>query len=402
MRWINKRAIPIAGVSALVLALAACSSGKSSGTAGASNTAGASATSAASAAGNSGEGGKTVRFYLSGDVNIENLWKNTIIPGFEKAFPGYSVDVTFSEHGVNDTSTFTRIVAAVKGGNDPGFDMIEAGFALSLTQADLGQPVTTNEVPNLSKVSSQLLDQAKGQGVPYRGSSVVLAYDSTKVSDPPKTLSDLIAWIKAHPGKFTYNSPNTGGSGQAFVQTVLDANMPSDVTEKMYNDTNYDPKLESNWDAGWKVLKGLTPYIYQHVYPNGNQAVLNLLGKGQIWMAPVWSDQALSGLASGTLPKTIKLTQISNPSFTGSPVYLVIPKTAKNKDAVYKLENYVLQPDVQASIVESIKGYPGIESQYLPSSAASLFEGLNTSKLRPTYSQKFSNDMKQQWQQKVA
>ena len=46
---------------------------------------------------------------------------------------------------------------------------------------------------------------------------MLLAYNPNKVPNPPKTLDELLAWIKANPGRFTYNSPKTGGSGGAFV-----------------------------------------------------------------------------------------------------------------------------------------------------------------------------------------
>ena len=94
----------------------------------------------------------------------------------------------------------------------------------------------------------------------------------------------------------------------------------------------------------------LNQYVYQGVYPNGNAAVLDLLGKGQIWVAPVWSDQSLTALKTGQLPASnIKLTQISNPSFTGGAAYLGVPKTAKHKADVYKFVNYVLSPAAQTA-----------------------------------------------------
>lgn len=349
----------------------------------------------------SSSGGKDITFYLSGDVNIRDLWQKTIIPGFEKANPGYSVKITFSEHGVNDTTTLAKLGAAVKQNQNPGMDMLEGAFATSAADAKLVEPIADEQVSNLKNVDPSLLKAIDNRGVPYRGSSVVLAYDSSKISDPPKTLDDLIAWIKANPGKFTYNSPNSGGSGASFVQTVLDANMSSDITDKMYYDTNYTQSLESNWDKGFDVLKGLKSSIYQSVYPNGNQAVLDLLASGQLEMAPVWSDMALSSLAKGALPKTIKLAQITDPPFTGSAVYLVVPTTSPNKDAAYKLLNYVLQPEVQSEIVKTIAGYPGIKSSMLPATEQGMFSNMDTSHLRPTYSSKFFNDLKQQWQQRV-
>ena len=49
--------------------------------------------------------------------------------------------------------------------------------------------------------------------LPYRGSQVLLAYDTTKLdpANAPKTWPDLVAWIKANPGQFIYNRPDKGG-----------------------------------------------------------------------------------------------------------------------------------------------------------------------------------------------
>jgi putative spermidine/putrescine transport system substrate-binding protein len=351
--------------------------------------------------GGGGSKGKTITVYVSGDVNVRDLWQKTIVAGFKQANPGYTVKITFSEHGVNDTTTLSRLAAAVKTKQNPGMDIIDSGIVTSAAQAKLVTPITTSQVPNLDKVNPSLLQTIYNRGLPYRGSSVLIAYDSRKVKTPPKTMADLMSWIKANPGKFTYNSPSSGGAGQAFAQTVLDMNMPASVSKQMTSDANYSTALEKNWDKGWKVLKGLKPSVYHHVYPNGNQAVLDLLAKGQIEMTPAWSDQSLSALATGQLPKYVKLAQITNPSFTGSPTYVGVPVNSPNKQAAYKLLNYMLQPDVQTKIVNAVQGYPGIENKYLPQSVQSKFTGLDTDHLRPGYSNKFGNDLKQQWDQKV-
>jgi putative spermidine/putrescine transport system substrate-binding protein len=62
-------------------------------------------------------------------------------------------------------------------------------------------------------------------GIPYRASTVLLAYNSRVVTTPPKTMDALLVWIKANPGRFTYNQPSGGGSGYAFAQSVIDTYM---------------------------------------------------------------------------------------------------------------------------------------------------------------------------------
>ena len=75
----------------------------------------------------------------------------------------------------------------------------------------------------------------------------------------------LLTWITANPGKFTYNSPNSGGSGQAFVETTLDKYISTADDAKMV--AGYAQNLESDWNQGFATLKGLGPSIYQHVTP---------------------------------------------------------------------------------------------------------------------------------------
>jgi putative spermidine/putrescine transport system substrate-binding protein len=341
----------------------------------------------------------TINLYASGDVNVQSLWQKYLIPGFEKTNKGIKVNLIFSEHGTQDTTTLARIGAAVKQRKWPGIDLVDGGLVTTLAIDGLTQPVAKATAPNVKNVDSKLLTPVKGAAVPYRGSSVVLAYDSKNVATPPKTLSALLAWIKAHPGKFTYNSPNSGGSGYAFAETVVDSTLSQGTLTQMQQ--GYVPDLETQWKQGFDLLHSLNQYVYQGVYPNGNQAILDLLAKGQIWVAPVWSDQSLTALKTGALPASVKLTQISNPSMTGGAAYLGIPKTAKNKVDVYKFVNYVLSPAAQTQIINVMSGFPAIPLKLMPQAIQNKFADVSANSLRPNFSTKMQADFKAQWQQQV-
>jgi len=344
--------------------------------------------------------GTTIVVYASGDVNVQSLWQNNIIPNFEKENKGYYVKFIFSPHGTDDGTTLARIGAAVKGRHWPGIDLVDAGLVNTMAITGLDQPVSKATAPNLKHINPQLLVPVKGAAIPYRGSSVVLAYDSNHVKTPPKTLSDLLAWIKANPGRFTYNSPNTGGSGYSFAETVVDSTLSASLLQQM--DSGYNTSLEPNWKQGLDLLHSLNKYMYGNgVYPNGNAAVLTLLGQGQIWMAPVWSDQSLTALANGQLGPNIKLTQISSPSFTGGAAYLAVPKTARHKKALYNFVNYILSPEAQQMIVNVMSGFPAIDTKYMGDAIKQKFEDVSANTLRPTYQTQMGNDFKAAWQQSV-
>jgi len=345
-------------------------------------------------------GSKKLTVFLSADTNIQDLWQKTLIPAFEKANPGYTVSVDFDLHGLHDQQTVAKLTAATVQKKDPGYDLVDAGFVSQIAASGLLTKVTSKDVPGLKDVPSDVLAGGGNGGIPYRGSSVVLAYDTKAVPTPPKTLDDLLAWIKANPGKFTYNSPDSGGSGAAFVTTVLDKTIPASTRTKMV--TGYAPETETTWDAGFSTLAGLNPYVYQKgVYPNGNNQVLDLLSSGQISMAPVWSDQFVTGKKNGQIPANIAYTQISDPSLTGGASYLGIPSASRHQAGAEKLVSWLLTPDAQALVSDSISGYPVIALDKLPGSVQELFKNADIAHLRPTYFATMTADLNKAWAQKV-
>ena len=343
---------------------------------------------------------KTLTVFLSADTNIQDLWQKTLIPAFENDNPGYTVKVDFDLHGAHDQQTVAKLTAATVQQKDPGYDLVDAGFVTQVAASGLLTPVTADQVPALADVPATLLQAGGNGGVPYRGSSVVLAYDTTTVPTPPKTLADLLSWIKTHPGRFTYCAPSTGGSGASFVTTVLDQSLSADDRTTLA--TEAAPQLESGWDAGFATLAGLNASVFQNgVYPNGNSQVLDLLASGQISMAPVWSDQFVTGVKNGQIPANIASTQISDPSFTGGASYLGIPSASPRRAGAEKLLSWVLSPAAQALIADSISGYPVIPLDKLPASVQALFPNADIANLRPGYFSANAADMNKAWAQKV-
>ena len=352
--------------------------------------------------GTSGGGGegKNLTVFLSGDTNMQELWEKALIPAFVKANPGYSVKVQLDLHGEHDAQTQAKITAANAQKKDPGMDLVDAGFVTTLADAGVMESVDTSSIPNMAKVPQDTIKAGKGAGIPYRGSSVLLVFNPDKVKTPPSTLEELLAWIKANPGQFTYCPPKSGGSGGAFVTTVLDANMAEAEATKLR--TDYDEAAMKEWAKGWEVLKGLNPAIYQKgVYPNGNKQALDLLASGQIAMTTAWSDQFISGQKTGLVPATMKATQIANPSFTGSASYLGIPAASPRKEDAKKLANFVLSPESQNLIAQQIAGYPVIPLTDLPEDTQKIFKEAHPDTLRAGYLDKVGKDMNNQWDQNV-
>lgn len=346
---------------------------------------------------NSQAANKTIEVYISGDTNVQDLWVKTLVPAFKAANPGYDANVTLDLHGVHDAQETAKITAAFSLHKDAGADLIDGGFVQQLGSAGLLYKATDALIPNLADVGRSVVAAGKG-GIPYRASSVLLAYNSTNVPTPPKTLDELLAWIKSHPGKFTYNVPSGGGSGYAFVQTVVDKYLSNADRKTLTLSANQ--ALQPKWVAGLETLRSLNKFTYGQngTYPANNAETLKDLSTGLVDMGTVWSDMFASAKKAGTMPANVKVTQIANPPFTGGAAYLGIPRTSKNATAARLLANWLLSPEAQNLIVGgTLNGMPVIPVSMLDPTLRAGLTGVDVANLRAGYLSANANDLKSAW-----
>lgn len=341
---------------------------------------------------------KTLTVYSQGDVNVQAEWQKVLVPQFEKAYPGTKIKLVFTTEASENTDVYDEIAAAAKAGKSTSFDLTDGSVPAEAATANLLVKVNAAEIPNIDHIDSAEFKPVDDEAVPLRGSQVLLAYNSSAVKNPPKTLSALLAWIKANPGKFTYCNPSDGGSGEGFVQDVVSAY--ASPADNLKFALGYYPGLEKAWDKGLSVLKSIGPDIFNQTYPNSNTGVLTELGSGAVDVASVWSDEGTAALKDGQLPKTIKLVGIS-PAMPGGPDYLGVPKNIPTpyQKLAFEFINWALEPSVQAAVANSMEGTPGIEIKYLPASVRKQFAGYPTPAL--PYSSKSSSDMESDWTSQV-
>ncbi|MDF2958894.1 MAG: transporter substrate-binding protein [Paenibacillus sp.] len=336
-------------------------------------------------------------FYLTGSLNVKELWE-TLIPMFEKKNPDVKVKLVHIPSGQGGQSTVDRLLAAKKAGQKSvDIDLYESGINDMLVGEKDGiwAQVDTKSIPNISKVDERYMKDVKNLAIPYRASSVVLAYNSKNVPNPPKTSEELYDWIRKHPGKFAYNDPATGGAGSSFVVTALYNFLPP---EDMYSQ---DKSVMEKWDKGFALLKELHPYMYQKgVYPKKNQGTLDILASGEVDMIPAWSDMGLEQLDKKLLPETVKLTQI-DPPFTGGPTLLMVPAMSEKKAAVQKFLDFSLSQEAQVVIVNKMFGYPGIKWSEMPGDYQKKFESVAKA-YRQFQGGDLGTEINKRWQRDVA
>ena len=341
----------------------------------------------------------TLNIYVNGDTNIFDLWGKALLPAFTKRYPRYRTNMVELLHGNGEEGVYDKILAAKRAGRSTDVDLWETrpSTVQQGVPEGLWAKLSDKLVPNLVRVPAQALEAADYYAVPYRGSSVVLAYNSAFVKNPPTTIDDLHAWIKSNPGKFTYCDPNGGGSGVAFVAAAI----YKFAQGVKFAGKTYDPKEENAWAQGWQLLKDLQPAMYNNgVHPNSNVAVLQLLGQQNIWMATVWSDQGLDFYKRGQLPKSMRFLQLT-PPLIGGDSKVTLPAGSAHLEGTLTLLNWLLTPDAQAMVIDQVSGYPGIDWKYMPEPIRARFKDV-AKPPTPYPNAKYEADMKRLWHEQVA
>ncbi len=307
-----------------------------------------------------------IDWYTSSDQNVLDFWTNHVKPGFEAANPGVTLNLVDAGDSAGLQALADRALAAMDTKTDPQADFFEgfdARLPVGAKDKGLWVDFSKENIPNYAKINPLAFEiDPLRENLPYRGSQVLLAYDTTKLKpeDAPKTWDALVAWIKANPGQFIYNRPNKGGSGGNFVRRAIYAANGNDP--KAFSIDGYtDEKAAEMLGKGWAILKDLAPSMMdQGAYTSGNTQSIQLLGQGAVTMIPAWSDQALAAISQGALPETTGLLQLTDLGFPGNFARITVPSNAANKELSIKLADYILSEEVQSKVITELGGFPGV------------------------------------------
>lgn len=309
-----------------------------------------------------------IDWYTSSDSNILDFWTNTVKPAFEAAHPGISINLVDAGDSAGVIAIAERAMAAKQTNTDPQADYFESGHALlpaGAIEAGIYTNIKEAGLSNYSKVNPLAINS--DYSLPYRGSQVLLAYDSSKLdpADAPKTWEELVAWIKANPGQFVYNRPDKGGSGGNFVRRAIhQANGldPAAFTVDNYTQEFGDEALGRAWD----ILTEIAPSLYDNgAYSSGNTQSIQLLSQGVVTMTPVWSDQILQAIEQGVLPPETGLVQLQDLALCGDFTRSIVIENGTNRDASLKLADFMLSEEIQSAILTELGGFPGVSWDYI-------------------------------------
>jgi len=297
-------------------------------------------------------GGEVNWFLWGGSDNI-NQYVSEYIGGILKD----EYDITLNRVGVSDTVEAVNIVLGEKesGVLDKGsVDMIWVNGEnfRTMKQGDLAYCGYLDTLPNNELVDWDNPSIANDFGVPVDGCEVpwskaqfAFAYDTARTETPPKSIAELIEWVKANPGKFTYPAP-PDFNGSVFVRHVFyHAAGGVDNLLGEFDQAKYDEVAVKTWE----ILNDLEPDLWRDgkTYPASIAAMEQLYANSEVDLTFNYEPAGVGlNIENGVFPPTTQGYGLSDGTI-GNTNYTIIPFNSPNKAAALVLQNVLLSGEAQ-------------------------------------------------------
>ena len=218
-------------------------------------------------------------------------------------------------------------------------------------QADLLLCGWANSLPNRQYVEeTDAINTDFGTPVdncesPWSHAQFAFVYDSAKVDTPPTSMAELLEWIEANPGQFTYSAP-PDFTGSVFVRHVLyHANGGYEDLLGEFDQAKFDEASAKTWE----ILNAIEPSLWRggETYPQSKEELDNLFSNSEISMTMTYGPGEVGGLVErGIFPETTREFVFDHGTI-GNNNYVAIPYNAANQAGAIVVADILLSPEAQ-------------------------------------------------------
>ena len=269
--------------------------------------------------------------------------------------------VTLKQVKVADISeTVQRLVAEKAAGknHDGSVDMvwINGENFRTMKQNNLLFGPFVHQLPNWALVNKKLpveqdfTQATEGYEAPWGVGQLVFIYDSAKLSNPPKSFTQLLTFAQQHPGKVSYPKPPEF-HGSSFLKAALLELTPD--KKALYQPLEL-PQDQATFDRVtaplWHYLDQLHKVAWQQgkKFPSGSAEIMQLLDDQQLLLAITFNPNAAkAAIENGNLTETAKTYAFDQGALTNVH-FLAIPWNAQAKEGAMVAINFLMSPQAQA------------------------------------------------------
>ncbi|MGB3148820.1 MAG: ABC transporter substrate-binding protein [Paracoccaceae bacterium] len=336
--------------------------------------------------------GQTVYFNAwGGDARTNNFiaWVN------EELSAKYGIEV--SQVKLSDTAeAVSRVLAEKAAGQAEGgsVDLIWINGAnfLSMKEQGLLHAPFVADLPNarfldLTPGSAAVTDftiATDGMESPWRLAKFVLTHDSARVPEPPRTMTDLLEWSTAHPGRFTHPAPANFMGATFLKQALIELAPDASVLQAPPTDASFAEATQPLW--AW--YDALRPTLWHggESFPENESILQQMLGDAEVDFAMAFDPAAAAAaVEQGLLPDTVRSYGLAGGSI-GNVSFVAIPFNAAHAEAAMVVANFLLDPATQAHAqdIRVLGSYSVLDPAKLGPAEQAAFDALPTSAALPS------------------
>lgn len=219
-----------------------------------------------------------------------------------------------------------------------------------LRQADLLYGPWAGRIPAAAYVDSASAIVARdfeqdpaGYESPWGRVQFALIYDSVRTPDPPRSIAELGAWIRAHPGRFTHDQSFTGTTFHKILMYGLNGGLAP--FQGGFDEAAYRTGSERVWD--W--LRAHREFFWREgtAYPREVAELHRLFANGEIEFSMSNNENEVVAKArQGILPATSRALLLREGTIANTH-FVAIPFNAPNLAGAMVVADFLLSPEAQ-------------------------------------------------------
>ena len=189
-------------------------------------------------------------------------------------------------------------------------------------------------------------EAVEGLEAPWGMAQLTFFADGAKISAPPQSINELIAFAKMNPGRVSYPAP-PDFHGTTFLKQVLYESVQDlGVFAKPGNETEFK-KYEDLWASSLDELHKVS-WREGKQFPKSQADLTNMVADGELSIGITFNPNEPANLvAAGRMPAATVAWQ-NRKGTIGNTHFVAIPANAKAKAAAQVFANFLLSPMAQA------------------------------------------------------
>ncbi|PHR29745.1 MAG: ABC transporter substrate-binding protein [Desulfotalea sp.] len=305
--------------------------------------------------------GQTVDWYMWGGSTAVNAYVNGYLAKEVKS----RFDITLRQVPVNDIAEVVSKLVVEKQAGKKSHGSVDLMWIngenfRTCKKLDLLYGPFADQLPNQqyvdwtsASVKNDFGTPVDGMESPWGSAQMVMIYDSARTPEPPKSIEALLAWIKGHPGKFTYPAP-PDFTGSVFLRHIFyHAAGSSSKWQGDYTEQDFATATQ----ATYAILNDLKSSLWRKgaTYPDSPVRMNTLFADGEIdFSFSYHQGEASRNILDGLFVDTVR-TFVFEEGTIANTHFVAIPFNAEDKAGAMVVADFLLSPEAQIE-----KATPGV------------------------------------------